>query len=260
MLKIYGEPKPEMPAVLCIAGNLCSPGVFDRITVQEGVQKLYLDYLQSAGPWDMDSLGRRLLNTVRELKLGPVVLAGYSAGGVLAISAACKGPDLIAGLLLSNTGPCSLGHGSPGFADELREHFDDESYIRKFLASCFYGDADTELVDKLWDYTRTVEREAAYEVSKSLREVDYRQNLKSFKNPVTIVHGLLDTRRGMDSVAMMQESLKQAEVKCLLTGHTPMAEDPVGYQEALDCLLGRVPGFPGYTGNLLNEQIEKKCC
>ncbi len=138
-----------MPAVLCIAGNLCSPEVFDRITVPEGVQKLYLDYLQSPGPWDMDSLGQQLLDTVRELELGPVVLAGYSAGGVLAISAACKGPDQIAGLLLSNTGPCSLGHGNPGFADELREHFDDEGYIRGFLASCFYRSADAELMDRL---------------------------------------------------------------------------------------------------------------
>lgn len=235
-----------MPAVLCIAGNLCSPEVFDRITVPEGVQKLYLDYLQSPGPWDMDSLGQRLLDTVRELELGPVVLAGYSAGGVLAISAACKGPDQIAGLLLSNTGPCSLGHGNPGFADELREHFDDEGYIRGFLASCFYRSADAELMDRLWDYTRAADRDAAYEVSKTLREVDYREPLKQFKNPVMIVHGILDTRRGKDSVLMMQESLQQAEAAYLQTGHTPMAEDPAGYQEALDHLLGQIPGFEGH--------------
>ena len=90
------------------------------------------------------------------------------------------------------------------------------------------------------------DRDAAYEVSKTLREVDYREPLKRFENPVMIAHGILDTRRGKDSVLMMQESLRQAEVAYLQTGHTPMSEDPAGYQEALDHLLGQIPGFEGH--------------
>ena len=89
----------------------------------------------------------------------------------------------------------------------------------------------------MWKYTRTADPEAAYTVSRSLREVDYREALKAYKNPALIIHGSLDTRRKMDSVTMIRQSLPQAETVLLQTGHTPMAEDVKGYGEALNRFL-----------------------
>ena len=239
MLKITGKINQDNAALICIAGNLCSPQVFDQIQAPEGMQKLYLDYLQSPGPWDMDFLGAELVNTIQNMSFPKTFLAGYSAGGVLAISAACKAPDLFAGLLLSNTGPCSIGHGNPGFAQELKDRFEDEEYIRTFLRSCFYHPITPEMENQLFAYTRTVSPQAAFEVSDSLRRVDYRNALSRYKNPVMIAHGRLDTRRKLDSVAMLQECLPQAEIMLLETGHTPMMEDPAGYQDALNRLVRR---------------------
>lgn len=233
MIILSEKMEGDKPVLLCLAGNLCSPEVFDLIPVPDAIQKVYVDYLGGAGPWDMDSMGQELADLILSWNQVPVILAGYSAGGVLAISVACKIPGRIAGLALSNTGPCSLGHGNPGFAAELKERFDDEAYIRGFLNSCFYTPVSKTMEDKLWTYTRRVSREAAYQVSKSLREVDYRELLKAYKNPAVIIHGRLDTRRGMDSVAMIQESLPQAETVLLNTGHTPMYEDPAGYRNVL---------------------------
>ena len=125
----------------------------------------------------------------------------------------------------------------PGFADELKANFDNEEYIRTFLGSCFYEKPSPELLETMWKYTRTADPEAAYTVSRSLREVDYREALKAYKNPALIIHGALDTRRKMDSVAMIQQSLPQAETVLLQTGHTPMAEDVKGYGEALNRFL-----------------------
>lgn len=237
MLKLIGTVKEGQPVLVCVAGNLCSPEVFDQITLPENMARLYVDYLGNEGPWDMDSLGWQLIDQLKERCSGPIVLAGYSAGGVIAISAASKAPELFAGLVLSNTGPCSIGHGKPGFADELKANFDNEEYIRTFLASCFYEKPSPELLEKMWKYTRTADPVAAYIVSKSLREVDYRESLKAYKNPALIIHGALDTRRKMDSVAMIQQSLPQAETVLLQTGHTPMAEDVKGYEEALNRFL-----------------------
>ena len=239
-MKVIGTVNENKAVLLCMAGNLCSPTVFDRIRVPDSMQKLYLDYLVQPGPWDMDSMGWEVIRLIDSLGDVPVILAGYSAGGVLAISAASKAPDQVAGLVLSNTGPCSIGHGNPGFVQELRENFDNETYMRSFLSSCFYHPVSREMEDGLLAYARTASMEAACSVSQSLREVDYREALKSYRNPAAIIHGQLDTRRKMDSVQMIQSSLPQAETTFLQTGHTPMWEDADGYQRALDRLTGRV--------------------
>lgn len=225
------------PLLLCLAGNLCSPKLFDKIKVPEFMQKVYLDYLVGPGPWDMNSLGYNLIDMVKHLEGLPIILASYSAGGVLAISAVAKEPELFAGLVLSNTGPCSIGHGNQSFVQELEDNFDNEQYMRKFLSSCFYRPIDGEMEDELLAYARTISKEAGCEVSSSLRQVDYRENLKNYKNPVAIIHGQFDTRRKLNSVTMLKTSLPQAEITFLKTGHTPMWEDPVGYQEALNKLI-----------------------
>lgn len=233
MITLSSKIEMKKTVLLCLAGNLCSPSVFDRIQVPGSIQKVYVDYLEGDGPWDMDSMGQKLADMILGWEKTPVILAGYSAGGVLAISVASKIPERIAGLVLSNTGPCSIGHGNPGFAAELKERFEDEDYIRSFLSSCFYEPISKDMEDSLWLYTRGVSRDAAYEVSKSLREVDYRESLEAYKNPVLIIHGRFDTRRGMDSVSMIQKCLPQAKTVLLDTGHTPMYEDSEGYQKAL---------------------------
>jgi pimeloyl-ACP methyl ester carboxylesterase len=162
MLKLIGTVEKGQPVLVCVAGNLCSPKVFDQVKLPADMARLYVDYLGKEGPWDMDSLGWQLIDQLKKKCSGPIVLAGYSAGGVIAISAASKAPELFAGLVLSNTGPCSIGHGKPGFADELKANFDNEEYIRTFLGSCFYEKPSPELLETMWKYTRTVDPEAAY--------------------------------------------------------------------------------------------------
>ncbi|HJB07360.1 MAG TPA: alpha/beta hydrolase [Candidatus Enterocloster faecavium] len=241
MIRLSHTPDFQKPALLCVAGNLCDPSVaFERITPPGDFQKLYVHYFDSPGPWDMETLGQELAHLLQQFTSAPVVLAGYSAGGVLCISAASKNPERISGLVLSNTGPCSKGHGSPQFAQELKEHFDDENYIRRFLSSCFYQPIPKEVEDRLWNYTRTIPPEAGYEVSLSLRQMDYRESLKAYKGPAAVIHGQLDTRRKMDSVEMICDSLPQAQVTLLQTGHTPMWEDAAGYEKALETLLKRI--------------------
>ena len=241
MIRLSQIPDPQKPVLLCIAGNLCDPEVaFERIAPPGDFQKVNVHYLEGDGPWDVESLGCELAELLLKLSPAPVVLAGYSAGGVLCISAAAKAPERIAGLVLSNTGPCSKGHGAPLFAQELKEHFYDEDYIRHFLSSCFYNPISKETEDRLWNYTRTVSPQAAYEVSMSLRQEDYREGLKRYCGPAAVIHGQLDTRRKMDSVEMICECLPQAQVTLLQTGHTPMWEDAAGYQDALNLLLEKV--------------------
>lgn len=226
--------------VVCLAGNLCSPEVFSKINMPPQWEKVYVDYLEGNGPWDIEHMADELISKLRESTNQPVVVAAYSAGGVLALGMAAKAPDLVKGLVVSNTGPCSIGHGNPNFVQELRANAANEEYMRKFLSSCFYGPIDKPFEDKLWSYAREVNVEAACQVSETLRQVDYRTKLQHYKNPVAIIHGKLDTRRKLNSVDMLQECMPQSVVTLLATGHTPMWEDSSGYQKALNNLLEKI--------------------
>lgn len=90
MLKLIGTVEKGQPVLVFVAGNLCSPEVFDQVKLPADMARLYVDYLGKEGPWDMDSLGWQLIDQLKKKCSGPIVLAGYSAGGVIAISAASK--------------------------------------------------------------------------------------------------------------------------------------------------------------------------
>lgn len=57
MITLSEKIKGDKAVLLCLAGNLCSPEVFDRVQAPDAVQKVYVDYLGGAGPWDMEIWG-----------------------------------------------------------------------------------------------------------------------------------------------------------------------------------------------------------
>ena len=239
-MKLLSEIKSNK-VMLCLAGNLCDPEVtYEKVEIKGPFQKIYLDYLDESALNGVDAAAEETVALIRSYPDVTFVLNGYSAGGVIALGAASKDPEAIAGLVLSNTGPCSIGHGNPNFANELKENFDNEEYVRSFLSSCFASAIPAETEDRLWKFTRSKTAEAGYMISKTLREVDYRQALNQYRNPIIIIHGVKDTRRKMNSVEMMQECMPQSEVELLETGHTSMYEDPEGYNTALNHFLNRL--------------------
>ena len=88
-LKITRELDPQRPAVLFIPGGMATPpAVFDGIEGEIPWQSSVIDWSRSPGPWDIVELGNRVTELVRELGLKRVILAAYSAGGVMALQAA----------------------------------------------------------------------------------------------------------------------------------------------------------------------------
>ena len=240
MLKLIGSLEPGRPTVLFLAGSITSPCVFDQVESDGVFQFAAVDYCRSEGPWDVDTLGGRVLSLMEEKQLGPTILAGYSAGGVIAMSAACQGPDRIAGMLLSNTGPCSKGHGDPSFPQKLLDNWDNPAFLDSFLARCFSRPIPPLLRQRLLDYIGTLDPQSGYQVSTSLRQVDYREGLRQVRFPVVIAHGKDDKTRTLAHVEMMTTSMPHAEVFLLDGGHTIMVENKPQWQEALNHLMKKV--------------------
>ena len=240
MLKKWGDLLPNKPTVLLLPGSLTSPCVYDQVECDSFFQLAGIDYCTSEGPWDVTTLGKRVIEMIDELQLGPTVLAGYSAGGVIAMAAASIAPEKISGLMLSNTGPCGKGHGDPSFPQKILDNWGSEEFERSFFTRCFSRPVPPLLYKRLQAYIRTVDPQAAYEISLSLRNVDFRQDLTHYHHPVVIAHGKADTSRTIAHVEMMKTAMPQAEVFLLDGGHTIMVENKQDWQKAFDHLLQKV--------------------
>ena len=216
------------PVVICLAGNMCSPRAFDRIHFP---QKVYLDYLWQDKVCDVDALGWWVIERIEKMGLKHPILAGYSAGGVTAISAASKRPELIDALILSNTGVSGSGNSKPGFAAELRKSCKDPVYLDKFVRSCFAFPLNDDMAKIMVDYALQCKEDAAVGTSTSIRQNDFGNAIRNYKNPVCILWGKLDTRRTKTALDGLVECLPQAEVHLLEAGHTPMWDAAAEYEK-----------------------------
>ena len=241
-LKITRELDPKRPAVLFIPGGMATPpAVFDGIEGEIPWQSAVIDWSRSPGPWDIVELGNRVEELVRELGLERVILAAYSAGGVMALQAAIADKEQrIAGLLLSNTGPCAIGHGDPDLPKRIQEQWFSMELFEPFISRCFARSVDPALKEKMIAYAKQVDKETVYQSSKTLREHDLRPDLGKIACPVVIAHGSLDKARTLEHVKMLTDGIADTEVFLLNGGHTIMVEDRDNWVEKLNYLIQKV--------------------
>lgn len=164
-LNYIGDLQKGCLTVLMIPGGMAtSPAVYEGIGEMLACQSAVIDWSRSPGPWDVLNIGDRTLELVNELELGPVILAGYSAGGVIAMEAAIQDREnRISGLLLSNTGPCTVGHGDPDLPKRILGHWFSMELFEPFLDRCFAFPIDPALREKLLDYARQIPVDVVYE-------------------------------------------------------------------------------------------------
>lgn len=226
--------------VYCLAGNLCNPIVFDEIEFPKGIQKRYFDYLRNSPTGNVDQIAQDIVNRCEAKNKKNIVLAGYSAGGVIAIAAVSKAPNLFQGLILSNTGVCAQGNSKSHFPQDLRNHGRDEGFLKSFLVSCFAKKIPNKMLDELIAYAQNISLEKAIEVSESLRQLDYSSSISAFQAPVLILWGRKDQRRTIQSLEQLKDCLPQSEVHMLDAGHTPMYDAAKEYEKFSSSFLHQI--------------------
>ena len=236
-LRIIGEITPGKPTILCIAGSMIDPCVYDQMEIPEGFCAGKVDFYHSPGPYDAMSIAAAILEYDDEHQLGPLVLVGYSAGGVIAMAAACQAPDKVKGLLLSNTGPCTVGHGDVNLPQRILEQWNNQEFRNRFIDRCFSRPVPPFLRLRLEEYINTIQCQAAHDLSKSLRQLDLREPLRRVDCPVVIAHGIDDKTRTLAHAQMIVDSIPHAKLRPIPGGHTIMVENKAGWQAALDELL-----------------------
>lgn len=240
-LEITRKVERGRPVLLCIPGTYCSPLVFeflDESTFPE-VQLLPLSWMTSAGPWDIPTLGRRVAFLLQELGTGPVLLAGHSTGGAIALAAASTAPELIGGLLLIDTGANMHGHGDVSRVISAIEQGPGPDFFQALMRRSFYHQPDAALIERLAAYASVVPREAALQALTSQASLDLTDVLPKLAMPGVVVHGRYDQARPLSHAEHLARHLPHAELLLLECGHTPMVEVRSAFEQAVQrlCML-----------------------
>ena len=152
-----------MTRIIAIPGTLCSPAVFDRLA--ERVPLAAVSWLTEPGPWDLGTVAARIAAGISE----PVVVVGHSTGGAIALQLAVDHPNLVAGLLIVDSGAHMRGHGDVDRHLAAMETMWGEQLHASILDRSFATPLEPALRAALLDYAATVPMAAALEALRSQR-------------------------------------------------------------------------------------------
>ena len=196
------------PALVAVAGTLCSPAVYDPLArcLGEAVTVDAVSWMTGDGPWDIASVAAATARHVRDTHRGPVLLAGHSTGGAIALQLALRHPELVAGLMLVNTGATMRGHGDVDtILDALAR--DRRATTAAILDRSFAHPLDAAVRAELLGYADAVPLRAALEVLTSQRDLDLTDRLGELDLPATVVHGVRDPVRSLDRARALAAAL-----------------------------------------------------
>jgi 3-oxoadipate enol-lactonase len=235
--------------LLALPGTVCSPAVFAPTTAAlRGVVEVdAVSWMTEPGPWAIPDVADGVARRIESRHGGPVVLLGHSTGGAIAGCLAGRRPDLVAGLVLADTGAHTRRHGD---VEAIIARFRDdwgEPVRRAVLDRSFATAPPPEVQADLRHYAAGVPRRAAVEVLESQRDLDLSASLAAFDRPAAVVHGVLDRARSTAEAEELAGLLPRATLFWADCGHTPVYEAPAVVAEAVRDVLTRIS--PGPTGS-----------
>ncbi len=241
VMKYLGELHSGEPAILFIPGAMTTPHVFDGLANYLPCQSAIIDWNNSNGPWTVEDVGKKVLQLIDQKRLGPVVLAGYSWGGVVCIAAAINDTqNRLAGIMVADTGACAVGHGDPDFPHKLESRWPDRELFRNFSARCYARPIAKGLYQQLEDYAMALSKDTVCQAAYSVRTSDFRDRLDQITCPVQILHGLRDQSRSTQHAKALAENIADSELFWLDCGHTPMVEVHDEYLKKLLYFVQRI--------------------
>ncbi|WP_416425113.1 alpha/beta hydrolase [Pseudomonas sp. App30] len=220
------------PVLVCLPGAMCTPQVFESAALLSGFPAIGLGWLEGGGTHDLDSIASRVCNAIVDLP--SVVLVGHSLGTSIAMLVAMQesqsGSTRIKGLVLSNSGANTRGHGDITKLVERIRHDWGDAFWAAFIARCFRTLPSSPLLEEVRAYPQRLDGSCVIEVLLSQQAIDFVPLLHILPRvPTAIVHGKHDPARTIAHAHEMANGIAWATLHVMDTGHTSCAEDPVGF-------------------------------
>lgn len=199
--------------------------------------------LSDAGhAFGIDDLADDVIALIEHAATGPVVLVGLSIGGLVAQSVAARRPDLLSGLVLSNTA-AKIGTaeswaariaaieegGLPSIADGVMERWFTPAFrARPRLA--------------LWRNMLARTSQAGYLAAcRALASADYTASTAAIRLPTLVIGGSHDGSTPPEIVEATARLVPGARLEILNdTGHLPCVEAPAAYGALLTRFLTEI--------------------
>jgi pimeloyl-ACP methyl ester carboxylesterase len=224
-----------------LPGTLCSPAVFGPVAqaLAGEVTIAPFSWLTQPGPWDIPAVAERVAGHIEEKWQRPVLVCGHSTGGAIALQLAVRHPELIAGLILVDTGAHMHGHGDvDAILRSIKDNWGPELHAA-VLDRSFHQPLDHETRAGLLEWAAAVSPQAAYDVLASQRDLDLTSELAGVGQPAIVIHGRYDRARPPEQGHELAAALPNAEFRLVETGHTPLYEAPAAVAVAVRDVLAR---------------------
>jgi pimeloyl-ACP methyl ester carboxylesterase len=229
----------DAPALLLIHGNASSARWWDKLvpmlTRSHRVIRIeLLGYGRSAKPversYALPDQARRVGMAMDRLGVERVIAVGHSSGGATATALAELRPDLVAALVLINTGPHMNAYTAPPVAIDPSQwpNVTDEQ-LRQFTSPAF-SRPGYQIPAYLLNEMRAMTFHSLITTTQASRDYVQAQplpdRLAPLGKPILVIFGEED-RRWRSSSAADYRSVPGARVETLPgLGHTPILEDP----------------------------------
>lgn len=226
----------NLPTLICLPGAMCTPQVYARSATRAGLNAIALAWMEDEGAFDLPSITERIVDAIAGE--GDVVLVGHSLGtplAVLATLAANRGTDVrIKGLVLSNSGANTRGHGDASAIVRKIEDEWGEPMWRAFAARCFRAMPESPLLEEVLRYPQQIRSSAVAQAIRSQIETDLLPLLSELPDiPVAVVHGQYDSARTLAHARELAGAIRGATLHVFETGHTTCAEDPDAFASVM---------------------------
>jgi pimeloyl-ACP methyl ester carboxylesterase len=224
-----------------LPGTLCSPAVFAPVAraLAGEVTVAPFSWLTQPGPWDIPAVAERVAGHIEQTWQRPVLVCGHSTGGAIALQLAVRHPELVAGLVLADTGAHMHGHGDvDAILRSIKDNWGQELRAA-VLDRSFREPLDDEARAGFLAWAAAVSQQAAYDVLASQRDLDLTGELAGVRQPAIVIHGRYDRARPPEQGRELAGALPHAEFRLVETGHTPPYEAPAAVAAAVRDVLTR---------------------
>jgi len=213
------------PRFASIAGWACAPAVWAPLEAALGGAFRFLR-------WDwrrlLDEAGRRTMLKSIAGSEERIVLAGWSAGGALALQLAAMAPERFSGLILISSFAQLAGENGadPRALLAMRRRLDrnPRAVVRDFFAACLSPGGDPMLRDAWEGEAAAMEAEILKQGLDCLLHLDLRDRLPQIAVPALVVHGARDAVAPVELGRLLARGLPRAEwLELPDAGHAPIA-------------------------------------
>jgi len=177
---------------------------------------------------------------------GPMILVGWSLGGMLAVRIAYTRPHRLRGIVLVASTPrfCTApgwAHGIPEselikFSHSLRK--DRDRTLSRYFHLMLQGEeltvARLRSLERRWKTEPPPADEALHAGLELLRSLDLRREIPTLELPVLLIHGCMDAVVPLQASRYLARHLPHASLRILPGGHIPHITRPDDFNQILE--------------------------